>query len=188
LNDGIGPNKLCLTSSWKAFLCSSHGLDQGLPPTWELTNALSPCPLLPLALAPGALIQFSALPQCPSVYGMPGAGNPVPRTAPCPPPAELGSMASHNQPPTRHCVESMRQSSMSTWPEHWNSGGTWIFSHFPIFPRCLLPCTLPLLSSPLLPSSPLPVPPSLLPFLPSFCILDQVWFRLALNFLLRNEG
>lgn len=41
---------------------------------------------------------------------MPEAKNLVSRTAPCPPPAELGYMASYSQTPTRGGVESMLQS------------------------------------------------------------------------------
>ena len=59
---------------------------------------------------PRAPILFSALPWCPSFPGMPEAENLLPRTAPCPPPAELGSVASHNQTSTWVCVESMWQS------------------------------------------------------------------------------
>jgi hypothetical protein len=77
----------------------------------------------------GSPILFSALPQCPVVSGMPETENLLPRTAPCPPPGRLGSVASHSQTPTPGCVEIVQQSSCVCPPEHRNSGGIQVFSH-----------------------------------------------------------
>ena len=93
--------------------------------------------------APGAPIPFSALLWCPSVYGMPEAGNLVPRTAPCPPPSELGYMASHSQTPTRGRIESVRQSfhfCPPRAPELWWDSG---FSPTLFIPLRPLPLTWP---------------------------------------------
>ena len=150
MNDGIGfllrsphPKE---PSRQKVFLGCSHILDQGLSPALGPSSTpLSPCPLLPSALGlispdPGDLILFSTLLWCPSVYGMPEAGNLVPRPAPCPSPPELGSMASHSQTPTWGHVESVWQSSLSACPECGNSrGGT----GFLPLPLSLLPCSAP---------------------------------------------
>ena len=90
--DRLSPKELHLTSHWKAFLCSSHGLDQGLSPTWEPSSALSPCPLLPSppgpSAAPGSLFCSQLLHHIQG--GMPEAENLVPGAAPCPPPVVWG--------------------------------------------------------------------------------------------------
>jgi hypothetical protein len=86
---------------------------------------------------PGVPILFSALPRCPTVSGMPKAENLLPRTAPCPPPAELGSVTSHNQTPTRGHMESMRQSfcvCSPRAPELWQDAGFLPFLLFPNTP------------------------------------------------------
>jgi hypothetical protein len=83
--------------------------------------------------APRAPILFSALPWYPVVSGMPKAENLVPRTAPCPPPAELGPVASHNQTPTQGSVESVGQSFHVRPPralELWQDEG---FPQLPLF-------------------------------------------------------
>jgi hypothetical protein len=64
---------------------------------WEPPSApFSPCSLLSSAPrdardSPGAPHLFSAFLKCPAVSGIPESENLVPKTAPCPPPAELGS-------------------------------------------------------------------------------------------------
>jgi hypothetical protein len=111
----LSPNSCVLTSRQKTLLRSSHEQNQGLLPVWEPSRPLPSLPSPPFGpwadwAAPRAPILFSALLRCPAVSGMPEAENLVPRTAPCPPPAELGPVASHSQTPTRVRVESVWQS------------------------------------------------------------------------------
>jgi hypothetical protein len=117
-----------------SHLCVNHLV----PPPPPVLSSLWPwgwpsCPWSPLL--------FSALPRCPAVSGMPETDNLVPKTAPCPPPAEL--VSSHSQAPTHgpptH-VEIVRQSSASACPEHQNSGRMQVFSHS-LFPHTHCPTT-----------------------------------------------
>jgi hypothetical protein len=100
---------------------------------------ISPCPLLPLA--PGLMSRswgphFVLSSSEVSSLGCWRLGTWC-LGLPCPPPAELESVASHSHTPTWGCVESMRQSSASACPEHRNSGGIRVLSHslFPPHPR-----------------------------------------------------
>ena len=97
---------------------------RGNPPQ----HPLFPCPLLPLSPL------SSALPWCPAVSGMPKTENLFPRTAPCPHPSKLGSMASHSQTPTQGHVKSEWQS-FRICPhraqEPWQDAGFFPLSLFP---------------------------------------------------------
>jgi hypothetical protein len=132
---------------------------------WEPSNTLSPCPLLPSA---PELTQLLRAPICSQLFciiqcGMLEAGNLVPRTATCPPPAELGSVASHSQIPTQATCGSPPASAC---PEHRNSGGTRVLSPLsptpmaphpsihPSIPPSFLPPSLPHSLTPLLLSPP----------------------------------
>ena len=72
--DRLSPKELSPTSCRKAFLCSTHGLDQG-PPSAPFPPALSS--LWPGAgqAAPKGPHLFSALPWCPAVSGIPKTEN-----------------------------------------------------------------------------------------------------------------
>ena len=118
----------------------------------------------------GGLILFSALLQCPAVSGMPEAENLVPGVAPCPPPTELGSVASHSQTPTWGRVESVQQSfHTSACPEHQNSGRTQIFSHSPYSSTPTTPHSIGFQTAP--PHRPLPI----VPLEMSYVACHMVW-------------
>jgi hypothetical protein len=120
--DRLSPNEPRLTSCGKAFLGSSHGPDQGL----------SPCPFLPSALGLMSRPRSPHLFSAPLWYPVWDAG----RLRTCylglrlvHPRASWDSVASHSQTPTQGHVESVWQSSVSTCPEHRNSGRKRVFSH-----------------------------------------------------------
>ena len=73
---------------------------------------------------------FSALLRCLAVSGISETENLVPKTAPCPPPTELRSTG-FLQPDThpRASWKGCGSPSVSTHPEHRNSGGTRVFSN-----------------------------------------------------------
>ena len=141
--DRLSPNEPSNLLS-EAFLCSSHGPDQGLSPLWEPHSAsLSPCPLLPSALgltepplgSPFCSQQFLGVQRC--------LGCPRLRTW-C-----LGLPIVHHTPSWGQGLHIARQPPGATWkacsnpsasagPEHQNSGGTRVFSHS-LFPPCSLP-------------------------------------------------
>jgi hypothetical protein len=133
----LPPEGLPALQPWtKPRTLTCIGITQRLP--------LSLCPLLPSA--PGLTelsgvggILFSALPWFSVVSGMPKTENLVPRTAPCPLPAELGPMASHSQTPTGGCMGRVRQSFCVCLPRAlelwWHVG----FLPLPLFPQCPLP-------------------------------------------------
>jgi hypothetical protein len=104
---------------------------------------LSPCSLLPSALGltepplgpPFCSQVFCGIQRClrcpklRTCYLWPLWG---PETSDCPLSTSpwtprTGSIASHSQTPTWGHVESVWES--STHPDHWSSGGTWVFSH-----------------------------------------------------------
>ena len=139
--DRLSPNEPSNLLS-EAFLCSSHGPDQGLSPLWEPHSAsLSPCPLLPSALgltepplgSPFCSQQFLGVQRC--------LGCPRLRTW-C-----LGLPIVHHTPSWGQGLHIARQPPGATWkacsnpsasagPEHQNSGGTRVFSHS-LFPPML---------------------------------------------------
>jgi hypothetical protein len=73
---------------------------------------------------------------------IPETENMLPRTAPCPPPANLGSVASHSQTPTRRWVESMQQSFHICLPRAPDLCGMQVFSHSLYSPGAHWPSTI----------------------------------------------
>ena len=129
------------TSRQKAILYSSPGPDQGLSLAWEAFSDPSPRLLLLLvpkpSSTPGApfcLKLFRGIPR-----GMLEAGNLVPRTAPCPPPTELGPCLHMARQPTGAMWKASCSPPALACPGQWNSGQKRVLSHSPLFPTLTAP-------------------------------------------------
>jgi hypothetical protein len=109
--DKLSTKEQSLTSRWKAFLCSSHGLEQGLSPAWEPPSAPSPFfhprmneppqgPHFVLSSSTVSSGMWDSWDWETVISGLCEAQRPWTYPHPTPPP-QTGSVASHSQTPTR---------------------------------------------------------------------------------------
>jgi hypothetical protein len=136
----LSSNELLLTSHQKAFLCSSHRLDQRLTPAWEPPSSPSPPDLssFPLWGQVSPWGRYSVL----SSSAISSMGCQRLRTwyggCPLSNPCHVGSVASHRQMPTQGHVESIWQSSRIHLPraqELWLDMGSLSLPTLPLHPQ-----------------------------------------------------